>query len=231
MMQYGIDAGSTTAKRVSLTPELSYTITESRNWRELIRDIPPENIISTGYFRHSIPHRIAVTEITAAILGVQHYFEDAEVIVDIGGQDTKVIDLRDNSFILNDKCSAGTGAFLEFIAHYFGMSIEELSNTQKTTRCVNINNTCSVFALSEIISHLVEGYTQEEVISGVHQAFAQRIAHMLPEATSIVLIGGTAQNRGITTALAEILGIKPHIPPHPQIINALGALKYAEERR
>jgi predicted CoA-substrate-specific enzyme activase len=232
MIRYGVDVGSTTAKIVTLTPKFSYNITESRNWKTLLEGIPPEHIASTGYFRHRIPHSTAITEITAAIYGVKHYFQNAEVIVDIGGQDTKIIDLQQNNFTLNDKCSAGTGAFLEFLAHYFGIGVSELATLhQKATKKVSINNTCSVFALSEMISYLIEGYRREDVIAGIHHAFAQRIAHMIPKTSNIVLIGGTAQNRGIITSLEEILKVKIHTPPNPQIINALGALKYAQEAK
>ena len=232
MIRYGVDVGSTTAKIVTLTPELRYRITETRAWETLLEGIPSHEIASTGYFRHKIPHRVAATEITTAIYGVREYISDPEVIVDIGGQDTKVIDVQRNNFIVNDKCSAGTGAFLEFIAHHFGLRVTDLSEIhEKATRTIKINHTCSVFALSEVVSHLVDGCTVEDLIASIHQAFAERIAQMIPDdAGEIVLIGGTAQNRGIIRALEEILGERIYTPPNPQIINALGALRYGEER-
>src|SRR5660397_252134 len=105
----GLDVGSTTAKKVSIEDgEIKYQITGTHNWKDLITGIDGNDIISTGYFRNTVPHSASVTEITAAIYGVRHYFPDADVIVDIGGQDTKVIDIRKNNFIINDKCSAGT---------------------------------------------------------------------------------------------------------------------------
>jgi len=224
----GLDVGSTTAKKVSIEDgEIKYQITGTHNWKDLILGIDADDIVSTGYFRNTVPHRASVTEITAAIYGVRHYFPDADVIVDIGGQDTKVIDVRKNNFIINDKCSAGTGAFLEFVANYFKIELKEMgSYHNRAKRIPAINNTCGVFALSEMISQLVSGYTQEEVIAGMHYAFARRISFMIPEAESLVLIGGTVKNKGMVSALSDILNKEVLVPDEPQIVNALGALKY-----
>jgi predicted CoA-substrate-specific enzyme activase len=224
----GLDVGSTTAKKVSIEEgEIKYQITGTHNWKDLILGIDGNDIISTGYFRNTVPHRASVTEITAAIYGVRHYFPDADVIVDIGGQDTKVIDIRKNNFVINDKCSAGTGAFLEFVANYFKIELTEMgSYHNRAKRIPAINNTCGVFALSEMISQLVAGYTQEEVIAGMHYAFARRISFMIPEAETLVLIGGTVKNKGMVSALGDILKKKVLVPDEPQIVNALGALKY-----
>ena len=224
----GLDVGSTTAKKVSIEDdEIKYQITGTHNWKDLIAGIHGNEIISTGYFRNTIPHRTSVTEITAAIHGVRHYFPDADVIVDIGGQDTKVIDVRKNNFIINDKCSAGTGAFLEFVANYFKIELTDMSSYHsRAKRVPAINNTCGVFALSEMISQLVAGYTKEEVIAGMHYAFARRISFMIPEAEKLVLIGGTVKTKGLVSALSDILNKEVLVPDEPQIVNALGALKY-----
>jgi len=224
----GLDVGSTSAKRVTIEKgELRYNITSSQNWRDLVDGIDCDEIISTGYFRNSVPHRASVTEITAAIHGVRHYFPDIDVIVDIGGQDTKVIDIRKNNFMINDKCSAGTGAFLEFVANYFRLELVELGRLHMNAKRIpDINNTCGVFAISEMISQLVAGYSKEEVIAGMHHAFARRISFMIPDAEKIALIGGTVKNEGMVMALKDLLRKEIFIPPEPQIINALGALKY-----
>ncbi|MCZ7397400.1 MAG: acyl-CoA dehydratase activase [Candidatus Methanoperedens sp.] len=224
----GLDVGSTTAKIVSIeNGKVRYRMTSTHNWRDLVEGIEKEEIISTGYFRNSVPHRASITEITAAIYGVRHYFSDVDVIVDIGGQDTKVIEVKKNNFLINDKCSAGTGAFLEFVAGYFKLELNDLSRLhQKARRIPEINNTCGVFAISEMISQLVAGYSKEEVIAGMHYAFARRISFMIPDAEKVVLIGGTVKNEGMVTALREVLKKEFLIPEVPQIINALGALKY-----
>ncbi len=224
----GIDAGSTTAKKVSIEDgEIRFQITKTHNWKDLTSGIDKQDIISTGYFRDLVPHRNSLTEITAAIYGVRYFFPDADVIIDIGGQDTKVIDIKKNNFIINDKCGAGTGAFLEYVANYFKIELNELGIMHnRAKRIPAINNTCGVFALSEMISQLVAGYTEEEVIAGMHYAFARRISFMIPEADALVLIGGTAMNKGMVSALQHILQKKLLIPREPQIINALGALAY-----
>lgn len=224
----GLDVGSTTAKKVSIEDgEIKYQITGTHDWKDMIAGMDANDIISTGYFRNSVPHRASVTEITAAIYGVRHYFPDADVIVDIGGQDTKVIDIKNNNFIINDKCSAGTGAFLEFVANYFKIGLKDLGSFHsRAKRIPSINNTCGVFALSEMISQLVSGFTQEEAIAGMHYAFARRISFMIPEAEKLVLIGGTVKNAGLVSALRDILQKDVLVPQEPQIVNALGALKY-----
>ncbi len=224
----GLDVGSTTAKMVRIEDgEIKYEITGTHNWKDLVKGIKKEDIISTGYFRHSVPHKASVTEITAAIYGVRHYFPEADVVVDIGGQDTKVIDVRKNNFIINDKCSAGTGAFLELVASYFKIELNELGSLHfRAKRIPQINNTCGVFAISEMISQLVAGYSKEEVVAGIHYAFARRISFMIPEAQTIVLIGGTVKNKGMVSALKDILQKEILIPEEPQIVNALGALEY-----
>lgn len=224
----GLDVGSTTAKMAKIEDgEIIFEVTSTHNWEDLVKGIEKDNIISTGYFRNSVPHRASVTEITAAVYGVSHYFSDVDVIVDIGGQDTKVIDIRKNNFVINDKCSAGTGAFLEFIANYFSIEINELGKLHlMAKRIPDINNTCGVFAVSEMISQLVAGFSKEEVIAGMHYAFARRISFMIPDAETVVLIGGTVRNEGMVCALRDLLQKEILIPAEPQIINALGALKY-----
>ncbi len=224
----GLDVGSTTAKKVWIRDgNVKYRITGTQNWKELVNGTDGKDIVSTGYFRNIVPHRSSITEITAAIYGIRHYFRDVDVIVDIGGQDTKVIDTRNNNFTINDKCSAGTGAFLEFVAGYFKIELSELGRLHmKAQRIPDINNTCGVFALSEMISRLVEGYSKEDVIAGMHYAFARRISNMIPAAGTIAVIGGAAKNEGLVSALGDVMKVDVMVPEEPQIINALGALKY-----
>jgi len=224
----GLDVGSCAAKKVWLEGDkLLYKIAETRKWRELLDGTGEEEVVSTGYFRNTVPHLKSITEITAAIYGARHIYPEVEVIVDIGGQDTKVIDSRTNTFNINDKCGAGTGAFLEFVAGYLGLSLGELSSLHfKAEKPATINNTCGVFALSEIISQLVGGSSVENVVAGMHLAFARRIAPMIPEAEKVVLIGGAAKNKGMVASLEDILGKKLLVPEEPQIVNALGALRY-----
>ncbi len=243
-MNTGLDVGSTTAKIIRLeSGKLTASkVVPSHRWKELLEDGNKSDnieivenlgtIVSTGYFRKTVPHTAAITEITAASLGVRYYIPDAQVIVDVGGQDTKVIDLRNNTFLINDKCSAGTGAFLELAAHYFDIPVESLGKLHtRARRSARINNTCGVFAISEMISQLVGGYTMEEVIHGIHQAFARRIAQMIPPVETVVLIGGTVLNTGIVESFESIHSSTVVVPPSPQTVNALGAALYGEKLR
>lgn len=226
-MIIGLDVGSRAAKAAYYTDSYEYRIVSSHSWQDLIdRD---GIIVSTGYFRKKVPHELNVTEITTAIYGVRHFLkEDVDAIVDIGGQDTKMIDMRRNDFRMNDKCSSGTGTFLEYIANYFALDVSELQNFHfRAKTSAKINSTCSVFAQSEVVSRLVEGYSKEEIINGIHHAFARRIAQMLPgNAKMIALIGGTAKNKGVVDAFEKELGVKVLVPPDPQVVNAVGAVKY-----
>ena len=228
-MLIGLDVGSRAAKAAYYSGDsYEYRIVCSQNWEDLLRG-KEGVVISTGYFRKRVPHDFNVTEITTAIYGVRRFIKRrVDVIVDIGGQDTKVIDIAKNDFRMNDKCSAGTGTFLEYIASYFALDVAELTKLHRAARCAApINSTCSVFAQSEIISRLVEGYTKEEVIKGVHHAFARRIAQMVPRhARSVAVIGGTAKNRGVVEALGKELGVRVFVPEEPQVVNAVGAVEY-----
>ncbi|MEM2925003.1 MAG: acyl-CoA dehydratase activase [Methanocellales archaeon] len=230
-MLIGIDVGSISAKGIYYSNgTYTWQVVDTHNWRELLANRKKGDIvIATGYFRKKVPCDETVTEITSAIYGVRHFLKtEVEVIVDIGGQDTKVIDLRSNDFRMNDKCSAGTGAFLELIARYFDLKVEDLEKYHfKVEKYAEINSTCSVFALSEIVSKLVEGYSKEEIIKGVHFAFANRIAQLIPsDAEKIALIGGIVRNRGVVDALEKVLNKTAYVPSYPQIVNAIGAVEY-----
>jgi predicted CoA-substrate-specific enzyme activase len=223
----GLDLGSTAAKMVLFDREIrKWNIVKSYQWRELV---PSQGAIcTTGYFRKALPQAKSITEITAARYGTTYFFPEVEVIVDIGGHDTKVIDMRNNSFVINDKCSAGTGAFLEFFATYFGISLSNTNKIYAKEPKIELNNTCGIFMLSEIISKLADGWSKQDVIAGVYWSCAKKIASMVPEAEEIVIIGGVAKNREIVKALEHILG-KVIVPEHPQLINALGAALYGNK--
>ena len=231
----GIDGGSTAAKLVRYDGRkiLDSKVVEARDWPSLLGMVRKGDIVcTTGYFRKKIKHDVTLTEISAARLGVASFFPEAEVIIDLGGQDTKVIDLRDLTLQMNDKCSAGTGAFLEQAARYLGTDVEGLASmAAKAKRTVNINSTCSVFALSEMISALERGVTKEEVAAGLHRALSARMAELVPEADRIVAVGGVAMNPFLVSSLEEVLGKRILVPRRPQMVNALGAAIRAASHR
>lgn len=236
----GLDLGSTAAKMVVLTNRILKfkKVVPSHMYKNLINEIEENaRVFVTGYYRKNVESEISCTEITAAKHGVKHllkqHHQEIDVLVDIGGQDTKIIDLRKQNFILNDKCSAGTGAFLQFMSQYLGVEIEELEDLHRKAngKRVNINSTCSVFALSEVVSHLVENTCKEEVISGIHYAFARRISYMIPKNTEkIALFGGPALNQGVVESLADILGLTVGeniiVVTPSQFVNAIGTIIY-----
>jgi predicted CoA-substrate-specific enzyme activase len=228
----GLDLGSTRAKAVRVVDGHVKDRREvpSPRWRELLDMVEEgEAIATTGYFRHHVEGADAITELTAARWGVRSIAPDAQVIVDIGGQDTKVQDLRTNRFVLNDKCSAGTGAFLELVASYFGKGIEDLAGmAMEAEEPADINSTCAVFAMSEMVSQLVGGNSQADVVAGMHRAFARRISELVPEADRIVLMGGGARNAGLVKELSSLLEMDVHVPEHPAFVNAVGAVEYVE---
>jgi predicted CoA-substrate-specific enzyme activase len=230
MTLYGLDVGSRTAKRYDIeTGEVA--IVDSHNWREIIPEAG--EIVSTGYFRKEVPNIFNLTEITAAIYGTTYLLkDDVDVICDIGGQDTKVIDTTTNEFRMNDRCSAGTGTFLEFMAEYLGLSLVEMGKLHlKANESAEINSTCSVFAHTEAISRLVEGHSKAEVVKGIHLAFAKKIGQMIPrDSYSIALIGGTAKNPGVVDAFAQSFDGRIIVPEDPQIVNAVGAVQYYIQR-
>lgn len=227
----GLDLGSTYTKLVELEGNeiVRKAITRTAKNRDLIPSING-NLCTTGYFRKLVKSDFTITEITAAMLGARHYFPDCEVVIDIGGQDIKVVDLRDNRFYINDKCSAGTGAFFEFILEYLGLEFDALNNADEGCR-IYLNNTCTVFALSEIISYLANGAKPEDVIASLNTAFAKKVAEIVPTASRVVLIGGVAKNKGFVEAFRRTINSEVFVPEDPQIVNALGAAKYAHERK
>lgn len=226
----GLDLGSTRAKAVRVVEGEVVERREvpSPRWRELLGlGEEGEDVATTGYFRHQVEGARAITELTAARWGVRRVVPDAQVIVDIGGQDTKVQDLRTNRFVLNDKCSAGTGAFLELVASYFGRGVDDLATmAEGAGDPAGINSTCAVFAMSEMVSQLVGGSSQADVVAGMHRAFARRIAELVPEADLVVVMGGGARNEGLVAELGALLDSEVRVPEHPSFVNAMGALEY-----
>lgn len=222
----GLDLGSTYTKLVEVEGSeiVRKEIARTAKNRDLIPSIN-KNLCTTGYFRKHVKSEFSITEITAAMLGARYYFPDCEVVVDIGGQDIKVVDLRDNRFYINDKCSAGTGAFFEFILNYLGFDFKTVENIGEG-KIIYLNNTCTVFALSEILSNLANGATAEDVIASLNHSFAKKVAEILPPATKVVLIGGVAKNMGFVKAFRETVNADVFVPPEPQVVNAVGAVIY-----
>jgi (R)-2-hydroxyacyl-CoA dehydratese activating ATPase len=195
-------------------------------------------IVATGYGRINAKYADKmVTEITCHAKGAGYLNSEARTVIDMGGQDCKVIKLdRDGNvedFVMNDKCAAGTGRFLEVMANVFKVSLDELGPmAMKAGSVVPISSTCTVFAESEVISLIARGEAPEAILKGIHQAISNRVAGMASRvnpAPEIFFSGGVAKNAGMRAALETALKSKVYVPDFdPQLVGALGAAVIAK---
>ncbi len=196
-------------------------------------------IVATGYGRITAKYaNKTVTEITCHAKGARQLSKSARTVIDMGGQDCKVIKLdRDGNvedFVMNDKCAAGTGRFLEVMANVFKVSLGDLGPMAlNASSVVPISSTCTVFAESEVISLIARGEPSENIMKGVHQALSNRVAGMAsrvgPE-PEMFFSGGVAKNAGMKAALETALKSPVYVPDFdPQLVGALGAAVLARE--
>lgn len=195
-------------------------------------------VISTGYGRQMVPFADAqVTEITCHARGAYFLFPETHTVIDIGGQDSKVIRVgsgRVLDFVMNDKCAAGTGRFLEVMAKALEIELEEMGERSLQARHpVTISSTCTVFAESEVVSRIAEGRATEDIVAGLHAAIANRIGAMLKRVgvqEQVTMSGGVAKNIGVVRAIEENIGTRLNVYQEPQIVGALGAALIALEK-
>jgi len=194
-------------------------------------------VVATGYGRLNVPFADRqITELTCHARGVSSLFPNVETAIDIGGQDAKCMKINNGKmidFVMNDKCAAGTGRFLEIIAATLGVKVEELGDISlKSTKKVQISSLCTIFAQQEVVTRLSDGENLEDIIAGLHDALASRVtglARRLKIEPDVVLTGGVAKNVGIVKAMRENLGCELFIPEEPLITGALGAAILAKE--
>ncbi len=188
-------------------------------------------VFATGYGRNMIRFADhAVSEITAHAKGVSFLFPEVRGIIDIGGQDSKIIALEDGNvadFLMNDKCAAGTGKFLEYTAKALEVPVSELGDLSLASDTpARISSMCTVFAESEVISLRARGVSREDIAAGLIDGIARRIVVMAKQVglkDRVAFVGGVAKNRGMVAALEKELKISLFIPAEPQITGALGA--------
>ena len=195
-------------------------------------------VVATGYGRIRVPFATKqVTEITCHAKGAYFLFPGTRTVIDIGGQDSKVITLNDRGgiadFMMNDKCAAGTGRFLEVMAAALETDLLDMGRRSlEAKKGVSISSMCTVFAESEVVSLIAEGYKKGEIIRGLHEAISRRIVSMakrLRVRKEITFCGGVAKNQGIAETLKGFFGMQINIPEEPQIVGALGAALCAKE--
>ena len=193
--------------------------------------------ISTGYGRTNVAFADkALTEITCHARGCYHHFPKAITIIDIGGQDSKVIRLDSRgkrlSFKMNRKCAAGTGAFLEEIAARLDVPLAALNGmAEKAGNPLVLGSYCTVFTKTEILARIRAGAKIEDIIHGVFESVVRRILEMTPLTEELVLTGGVvAHNPVLAVILKGKCGHEIGVPPEPQLTGALGAALLARER-
>jgi predicted CoA-substrate-specific enzyme activase len=196
-------------------------------------------IVSTGYGRVSIPFAdMNVTEISCHGRGARYFDPDVRTILDIGGQDSKAIRLNADGevtdFVMNDKCAAGTGRFLEAMARTLEMDISELGPISlKSTENVTISSMCTVFAESEVISLIAQNREKADIANGVHEAISGKAMSLLRRVglePGYMMTGGVAKNVGVIHCLEEKLGSPLFICDDPEIVGATGAALYALDK-
>lgn len=210
------------------------------NARSLLEGRSYDRLVATGYGRNLAVERQLATEVISEIkaygLGAYHLYPDVGTVLDIGGQDSKVIRVGSGGrvlrFEMNDRCAAGTGRFLENMAHTLGMEVDEFGvhALEAGGQPVHISSMCTVFAESEVVSLIARGKDSRRVALGLHQAIVNRVGGMIRRVGArerFVFAGGVAQNPCLQQLFATSLEISLTVPDEPQIVGALGAALYA----
>ncbi len=230
----GIDVGSTTTKIVQMDDDLiGKEIMPTIKFIYSERKSQVKNAISTGYGRFTVQTLKVIPEIRAHVLGAIYQTNLTDfTVLDIGGQDYKIVHVKNRviqDFLTNDKCAAGTGRFLEKMAEVLDLSLDGLSKFHEDP--VKLNSTCTVFAETELISKIMEGYPKERLIAGVNYAVFERLKPYLMRFRSniIVFTGGVAKNHAIRKILENELGVEVVVPEEPQANGAIGCAYYGKK--
>lgn len=251
----GVDVGSTTAKASILdqngkligkslqnvTPRVSEDAETSFILACKDANLSREQVVlvaGTGYGRLKIRFgSMVVTEISCHAKGAQYMFPNTRTVLDIGGQDTKAIRISANGeiidFSMNDKCSAGTGRFLDVCADALGLTLDDLGPVSATsTKPINITSTCTVFAETEVQNQLSRGRKTNDIVNGLHDSIAQRSLSLMRRVgiePEITFTGGVSRNTGMVTSLEKALNSKINVSPLSQWFGAIGASLFAIE--
>ena len=250
----GVDLGSTTAKTVLLKDDEIQATSLAPVGVKIVQDAERSldaaltqagltradvtYICGTGYGRFKVHFgQKIVTEISCHARGAHFLFPKTKLVVDIGGQDTKAIrvDERGNvvEFAMNDKCAAGTGRFLEVCANALGHEVSEMGALAlQATQPTRISSTCTVFAESEVVSHLARGRRIPDILAGVHESIATRTLSLVQRVSvepEVTFTGGVSRNPCMVQALSKALKLPVNVSPLSQFVGALGAALFARE--
>ncbi len=251
VLTLGMDVGSTTSKCLilrsgaeivssALIPAGTGTTGPRRALEEALEKAGLRRealaaVTATGYGRAAFPGAdYTVSELSCHALGAHILEPEARTVIDIGGQDAKVLRLSPEgklvNFLMNDKCAAGTGRFLEVMARVLEKEVSDLEALDAEAEgIVPISSTCTVFAESEVISQLAKGVRLPELVKGIHMSVAVRtasLARRLGVTSPVVMTGGVARNAGVVRALEKELAVPIRVPALAQLAGALGAAVY-----
>lgn len=248
----GIDVGTTTTKAVIIDADrrlLGHSVQRSGADLALAATTAFEEaiahagvaqetiqlIVATGFGRRNVPFaHDTKTEIACHGRGCYHYFPEALTVVDVGGQDNKIIKLdargRRVDFRMNRKCAAGTGSFLEDIAHKLGLPLADLNGLAgATSRTARIGSYCTVFSATEVLERIRTGERTDDIVRGLFDSVAKRILEMDTLTGRVIMTGGVvAFNPIVAELLSARAGVEVEIAPHPQEMGAFGAALLAE---
>lgn len=248
-MHIGVDLGSRTVKVAAVRDGVlvGHRIETSgfdpaEQSTRMVREFGSGTVVATGYGRHLAQKHFAdrvITEIKAHALGARHLYPSCRTVVDVGGQDAKVILLDESGrvakFQMNDKCAAGTGRFLEIMAATLGWTLEEFGRAaSQSCEGAPINSMCTVFAESEVISLKNRGVPTADIARAVHLSVADRLVSMLDRLgwmAPVVFSGGVARNAFLVRELGQRLGSDVSAAAHPDLLGALGAALHAARSR
>lgn len=257
MIAAGIDIGSVATKTLiidgagvvlghNIIPKgAMFTDSARRSFNEALQNSSVNEkdvayILATGYGRSSVPFAHGnMTEITCHARGVHTLFPRVRTAIDIGGQDCKVISIdnlgRAQDFAMNNRCAAGTGRWLEVMAHVLGVGLDRMGEMAlQAQEEIRISSVCTVFAESEVLSYMAGDARLEDVLGGVHRAIVERIVNSLVRRVGatkeVAVAGGGAKNIAIVKEIEKMLGTAVFVPDEPQLTGALGAALIGLER-
>ena len=196
-------------------------------------------VTTTGLGRYNIPFRdLQITDITCAARGAEFLFPNTACVLDVGGQSTRAIRSREGGkvkeFKSNDKCAAGSGGFLERAAHYLEIPLDQLGPlSMGSEKPTTISSVCAVLAESEIINHVSDGQSVENIIRGIHNSLASRAKALLARVgleDEVTFVGGVARQNGMVKALKDTIGRQVNVSDQPDMVAALGAALLAYQR-
>jgi predicted CoA-substrate-specific enzyme activase len=246
MVSRGIDIGSVCAKAVAYNGKIAGRLIMPTGWNpkqtaiEIYERLIAENgiknedivsIVATGYGRVSVPFASGkVTEITCHAKGASYLDPEARTVIDVGGQDSKVISIDEKGrvmeFIMNDKCAAGTGRFLQVMANVLETEVDRLEDIASGSAPRDINSMCAVFAESEVVSLLSQGASKEAVASGILYSISNKITHLASRTAvrdKVLFTGGVSSNGLIREILSKKLKHRVETHPDSQFAGAIGA--------